>query len=116
MAVTQAEFRKMALSFAETEERQHMNHPDFRAGGKIFATLRYPDENFGMVKLTPAEQQKFLSEAAKAFTPCAGVWGQRGATNVKLKAVKKTTLRAALEAAWKNAAPKRVVREYEAHD
>jgi YjbR len=76
MAVTQAEFRKMALSFPETEERQHMNHPDFRTGGKIFATLHYPDEDFGMVKLTPAEQQKFLSKETKVFSSCAGVWGQ----------------------------------------
>jgi hypothetical protein len=28
--MTPAAFRKLALSHPETEERQHMNHPDFR--------------------------------------------------------------------------------------
>lgn len=32
-------FRKMALSLPETAEAAHMGHPDFRVGGKIFATL-----------------------------------------------------------------------------
>ena len=42
--MTQAEFRRLALSFPETEEKQHMDHPDFRVRGKIFATLAYPDK------------------------------------------------------------------------
>lgn len=30
-----------------------MGHPGYRVEGKIFATMYYPDENWGMVKLTP---------------------------------------------------------------
>jgi hypothetical protein len=45
-------FRKLALALPETEERSHMNHPDFRVAGKIFATLGYPDKSRGMVKLS----------------------------------------------------------------
>jgi hypothetical protein len=100
MPVTAQEFRRMALSFPETEARSHMDHPDFRAAGKVFATLGYPDKSYGMVKLTPIEQQMFVNEEPKAFSPCSGKWGLRGATNVKLSAVKKTTLRRALAAAW----------------
>jgi len=37
--MTVEEFRAIALSFPESEERTHMNHPDFRVGGKIFATI-----------------------------------------------------------------------------
>jgi hypothetical protein len=100
MPVTRQEFRRIALSFPGTEAKSHMSHPDFRAGGKIFATLGYPDTSWGMVKLTPIEQQIFVRSEPKAFRPCSGRWGERGATNVKLAAVKKITLRRALTSAW----------------
>ncbi len=32
-----------------------MGHPDFRANGRIFATLGYPQIDFAMVKLSPDE-------------------------------------------------------------
>jgi hypothetical protein len=108
MPVTRREFRNMALSFAETEARSHMGHPDFRVAGKIFATLGYPDSTWGMLKLTPIEQRMFIDAEPKAFKPSAGAWGRRGATNVKLGAVKKTTLRRAMAAAWEFAAPPRL--------
>lgn len=44
MPVTPEEFRSIALSFPETAEGSHMGHADFRVGGKIFATLAYPDK------------------------------------------------------------------------
>ena len=60
-----------------------MNHPDFRIGVKVFATLGYPDESWAMVKLTP-EERAFVEDAPLVFRACNGVWGQRGATNVHL--------------------------------
>jgi predicted DNA-binding protein (MmcQ/YjbR family) len=51
--VTAKDFRQIALSLPGTEERTHMDHPDFRVAGKIFATLGYPDKSRGMVKLSP---------------------------------------------------------------
>jgi hypothetical protein len=95
----------MALNLPETEARFHMNHPDFRVAGKVFATLGYPNKSCGMVKLTPIEQQMFIEADPDAFSPCSGKWGLRGATSVKLAAVKKATLRRALTAAWEFAAP-----------
>ena len=79
-----------------------MAHPDFRVGGKIFATLGYPDENWGMVKLTPEQQGSFVARAPQTFRPCKGAWGERGATNVRLDAAKVTMVQAALDAAWRN--------------
>ena len=90
----------MALSFAETEERAHMKHPDFRVGGKIFATLAYPDEGWGMVKLSPEQQQNYLDAAPEVFEPAAGAWGRGGATMVRLKKAKKPLVQKALETAW----------------
>jgi hypothetical protein len=60
--MTPAAFRKLALSLPETEQRQHMSHPDFRVAGKIFATLGYPDKTRGMVKLSPEDQHNFCKD------------------------------------------------------
>jgi hypothetical protein len=107
--MTAGEFRKIALALPETEEREHMNHPDFRVAGKIFATLGYPDKSRGMVKLSPEDQHNFSKDYPEAFAPVKGVWGRRGATSVVLKAAKKDVLEQAIEGAWRNTAPKRLM-------
>ena len=109
--MTANDFRKIALSLPEVEERAHMNHPDFRVAGKIFATLGYPDKTRGMVKLSPEEQHYFSNDYPEAFLPVKGTWGRRGATSVYLKASRKDVLTKAIHAAWRNSAPKRLVRE-----
>ena len=83
-----------------------MNHPDFRVAGKIFATLGYPDESRGMVKLFPDQQAEFVAAAPAMFTPVKGGWGKQGCTHVLLKAATKERVREALSAAWDRAAPK----------
>lgn len=91
-----------------------MHHPDFRVAGKIFATLGYPDKNWGMVKLTPEQQDEFVRAKPQVFAPVKGKWGQRGATSVCLRPATKATLRRALAAAWCNTAPKPLAQEFEA--
>jgi hypothetical protein len=104
------EFRKMALEIPAAAERSHMNHPDFRVAGKIFASLGVPDENWGMVKLTPEQQRTFIRKAPEVFKPCSGAWGRQGATNVYLPAAKARIVCAALDAAAKNVASSRTKR------
>jgi hypothetical protein len=111
--MTPKDFRRLALSFPETSEKSHMDHPDFRVAGKLFATLGYPEDGFAMVKLTPLEQEMFVKAQPSVFNPCAGAWGRRGCTNVRLKGVRKPTLRRALEAAWRLAAPEPLSRRFE---
>ena len=103
--MTPNDFRKLALSFPETEERAHMNHPDFRVARKIFATLGYPDKSWGMVKLTPVEQEMLVEAEPAVFVPAKGAWGRQGSTSANLKAAKKEVVRNALAAAWRLAAP-----------
>ncbi|HUA01207.1 MAG TPA: MmcQ/YjbR family DNA-binding protein [Candidatus Aquilonibacter sp.] len=108
MAVTSAEFRRLALRLPEATESAHQDHPDFRVGGKVFATLGYPRDGYGMVKLPPKEQVFFIEAEPKAFQPAAGAWGLRGSTIVLLRAAKKSSVQKALRAAWRNTAPKSV--------
>jgi hypothetical protein len=104
--MTATEFRRIALKMPEAEESAHMSHPDFRVGGKIFATLGYPDKEHGMVVLPPEEQARLVQTYPKVFSPAKGAWGKRGSTTVRLEAVDKTTLSRAMEIAWRQRAPK----------
>jgi hypothetical protein len=113
MSVTPAQFRRMALAFPETVESAHQKHPDFRVRGKVFATLGYPDKKWGMVKLTPDQQEVFVADEPSVFAPAVGAWGRKGATTVLLKAAKQATLRRAILAAWLNTAPKEIAKEFE---
>ena len=99
--MTAAQFRKLALSFAEASENAHLNHPDFRVGGRIFATLGYPDVEHGMVVLPVEEQSLFIREHPKVFAPAKGAWGKRGSTTVRLESVDMSTLKRALAIAWR---------------
>ncbi len=112
--MTQKDFRRIALSFPATSESAHMNHPDFRVCGKIFATMGYPDAAWGMVKLTPEQQEEFVGAEPAVFEPVKGGWGRKGATSVRLKSIKKSSLRAALAAAWCNRASRALARQFEA--
>jgi hypothetical protein len=101
------QFRKMALEIPTAVEQSHMNHPDFRVAGKIFASLGVPDESWGMVKLTLEQQRTFIEQAPEVFKPSSGAWGRQGYTNVYLTAAKATIVRTALDAAAKNVAGKK---------
>jgi len=109
--MTADEFRRLALSLPEAVESAHMGHPDFRVRGKIFATL-WPDDEWAMVKLTPAEQDVFVQAEPKIFESVKGAWGARGATKVRLRSAKKAIVWRALVDAWRNTAPKRLAQQF----
>ena len=106
--MTAHEFRSIALSLPQASEAAHMGHPDFRVAGRIFATLGYPRAGWGMVRLTPEQQELFTRAQPAAFTPLKGAWGRTGNTNVRLRAASKGAVREALTIAWRNRAPKRL--------
>ena len=110
--MTESEFRKLALSLAGTEESEHMGHPDFRVGGKVFATLQ-PAKGMGMVSLTTEQQEIFLKVAPEIFERVPGGWGRKGATYVRLSAATKKIVRDALLDAWRNRAPRKLLKEVE---
>ena len=102
--MTANQFRKLALSLPETVESSHLSHPDFRVHSKIFATLGYPDDRCGMVKLTPDQQEQILRAEPATFRPAAGAWGRSGSTVVLLAVITAARLRPLLRQAWENVA------------
>jgi hypothetical protein len=99
---TPAGFRRIALKMPGTVEGAHTGHPDFRAGGRVFATLR-PGGERGMIKLNPERQREFVRENPAAFSPENGAWGRQGCTKVVLASIDEMLLAAAMTLAWKNA-------------
>ncbi len=98
--MTIADFRRIALSFEGAEESSHMGAPDFRVGGKIFATLASAKEGYGNLKLTPEQQAAFVEEMPEVFVPIRGGWGRMGMTHIRLTQATEDVLTGALQAAW----------------
>jgi hypothetical protein len=99
--VTVSDFRRIALSLEGAEESSHMGQPDFRVGGRIFATLAAASHGYGNLMLTPEQQATFVEELPEVFIPIAGGWGKNGATHIRLAAANEDVLEGALQAAWK---------------
>ena len=99
--MTIEDFRRLALKLPGTEESSHMGSPDFRVGGRIFATLASRDRGYGNLMLDPDQQDAFVTELPNVFLPVAGGWGRMGATHVSLNTVTEDVLAGALETAWK---------------
>jgi hypothetical protein len=103
-------FRRVALSLPDAVEGSHQGHADFRVGKRIFATLGYPDDAWGMVKLTPEQQSVLVEAEPDIFRPVPGGWGKQGNTNVRLAKADPATLQSALTMAWQNLAPKSLIK------
>lgn len=103
------DFRRIVLGMAGAFEASHMGHPDFRAHGRIFATLN-AEETRGAVMLTPEQQRIFLADRAAMFEPAPGAWGRSGSTWVILDTADEDTVGEAVTLAWQNAAAKAVAK------
>ncbi len=78
-----------------------MGSPDFRVGGRIFATLAAQSKGYGNLMLNPEQQAELVAELPDVFIPVAGGWGRMGITHVLLAKATQDLLEGALRAAWK---------------
>src|SRR3979490_395687 len=99
------DFRRMALGLDGAIESAHMGHPDFRANGRIFATIQH-DREWGGLMLLPDQQQRFLRDYPGAFKPAPGARGAAGATLVHFAGLDEDTLGEVLTICWQNSAAK----------
>lgn len=99
--MNERDFRRLALRLEGAEEGSHMGSPDFRVGGRIFATLAAIDQGYGNLMLDPEQQAAFVEELPEIFLPVHGGWGRMGATHVRLSAASEDIVAGALRVAWK---------------
>ena len=95
------DFRRLALGLDGAEEGSHMGQPDFRVGGRIFATLSSQDKGYGNLVLSLEQQAAFTEELPEVFVPIAGGWGRMGMTHIRLAAATEDVMAGALHTAWK---------------
>jgi hypothetical protein len=99
-----ADFRRIALAFEGASEYPHFDRRAFKAR-VTFATLA-PDELSANIKFAPDEQALKCAVASDAFAALDNAWGRRGWTSATLASLSEAELKAALEMAWRHAAPK----------
>ena len=104
--MTPTDIATIALSFPGVTESSHFGKRDFRAP-KIFLSLPTPDT--ANLNLTPDQQLMFLGLYPAEFSALPNKWGQRGWTALHLDRCDAATARMAIEAAWKNVAPKKLL-------
>lgn len=109
--MTPEDFRRIALTFAGSEESAHMGAPDFRVGGHIFATLAHEAKGYGNLMLTPEAQQILVTTRPDLFLPVAGGWGRKGATHVRLAEADEEALTDALRIAWEQRCEKNLAKK-----
>jgi hypothetical protein len=104
--MTANDFRRIVLGMEGAIEGSHMDHPDFRVGNQIFASLTH-DEQMGMVSLPPGEvQQVFIRAHPSVFSMVNGTWGLQGATRVHLESAEEDAVGEAVTVAWRHAVAK----------
>jgi hypothetical protein len=100
------DLRRMALALDGTTEAPHFDRAAFKAA-RIYVTLA-ADGRTANFKFAPEEQEFKCMMAPDAFAPVSGGWGRQGWTTATLAALRPDELKAALEAAWRHGAEKRM--------
>ena len=95
-------FRRLACGLPGAEESAHMGNPDFRVGGRIFATLSGQARGRGVLKLTVEQQAAFVAELPEVFEPVQGGWGRMGMTYIVLDRADDAIMSGALVTAHRN--------------
>jgi len=98
----------LALGLPETLPAPHFDRTAVRiAKGRIFATFGAArDMN---VKLTPDEQEMFAGSAPGVVSAIPGGWGRQGWTRVDLTDADEPLVLSLLAAAWRGAAPAKLL-------
>jgi hypothetical protein len=104
-------FRRLALSLPGAVESSHMNHPDFRLDDRIFATLSGQERGCGVLKLTLEQQEDFIADQPKAFSPVQGGWGRMGMTFVHLDEADELLIAGGLKTAYNNLQTKQAAKK-----
>jgi len=105
--MTNKDFIKLALSFADSQAAPHFDRTAFKIMHKrIFATLHEVSASVNL-KLSPADQSVYCLIDPKSIYPVNNKWGLQGWTTFKLVAIDTAIMVEALQAAYKEAMTKR---------
>lgn len=113
MPVTYAQMRTMALGLPDTSEVPTWeDEPTLRVNNKIFA-MAHPDSVWVSVKCTKDDQAELIAMDPETYKSAAYV-GRFGWVAVNLRRVAKADLEALIVESWRQIAPKRLVKAFDA--
>jgi hypothetical protein len=108
--MTHDEFRALVLSYPDvTETVLDGDVLLFTVAGRPFARIRPSSPRYLDVMLKRADSEAAGNGEPELFVPLPGTWRKPGFLQIATKAGDSTFV-SALDAAWKNAAPKKLVR------
>ncbi len=110
--VTISQFKKLALSFPETQELPHLTTPLLDLEKNNFATLDKKN-NRASFKLSEIDQDVFSSFDKSIIYPVPNKWDKQGWSFIEISKVKKEMIVDALTIAFYKVAPKRIGKLYE---
>lgn len=106
--MTRDDFRAMALRLPETTETDDNGTVHFRVRGRPFARLPARDTGWADVLLSKKDSELCGAGEPEIFAPLKSTWFRTGYTQINLMKAGEHTLRSALDAAWRRAAPRRL--------
>jgi hypothetical protein len=110
--MTGNQLRDLALALPGAEERETWGHPTFRVNDKIFVGYDHEQETAN-VRSSKEEQAALVASDPQTFHEAPRV-GRHGWLEIALDRVDDDELTELVTEAWRRAAPKRLVEEYDA--
>lgn len=111
--MTDAEFEALALSLPQVTYADHFGQGAWKvAGKKIFACPSSTRHGKGVLKLTAEQQEMMCGAEPEVFVAPANFWGRQGWTNFVVAYADEATATSALWTAWRNVAPKALLKEH----
>ena len=100
----------MALALPATSEADDGGVAQFRVADRPFAQLPVRDTGWAEVLLSRRDAELCGAGEPEVFAPLPSTWFRTGYTQVNLRKAGEHTVRSALGAAWREAAPRRLSR------
>ena len=111
--MTEADFDAMAAGMPQATYADHFGMGAWKvAGKKIFACPSATRGGRAVLKLTPEQQEMLCAAEPSIFQIQANAWAKQGWTDFVVGAADETTAKSALWTAWRNVAPKTLLKQH----
>lgn len=112
MAVTKAQFKKIALSFPEAHEKLSYGNPSIFVAKKFFTRLRSQDDSIVMIVGSIDEREMMIEADPKTFH-ITEHYRDYPSVLVRISRIDEKALHAMLERRWREIAPKKLLKAQE---
>ncbi|HEX4097215.1 MAG TPA: MmcQ/YjbR family DNA-binding protein [Caulobacteraceae bacterium] len=111
--MTEAEVRALALSLPQVEEATAYGHPAFKAFGKFLARVRHEDNSIVFVGID-FDERDMLMEAEPEVFHITAHYKNYPSVLARLDTVDSGTVKSFLERRWRECAPKKFLKQWDA--